>query len=321
MAIPANTVLTFGMNGIREDLTDTITRISPMETPFFSAARKEKANAQYHEWQKYDLAAAATNAHPAGDDTAAGARNSTTRLGNRAQIMKKVISTSGSAQAAPTAGRSNEQNFQVAMAAQELKRDVEFNLIRSGASSAGATGTAATTGQLENWLSTNNASKQPGQTTPGFASGNVGAVTDAATANTTFVEADLKTLLGNIWDAGGDPDVIMVNKFNKQQASSFSGIATQYRDNQDIGPAAIIGSADIYVGDFGTVAIVPNRRQRESTVFALEMSKFAVAFYRPFKRETLAKTGDSTKEHIVGELLLVSDNEAASGKLADRATA
>ena len=138
MAIPANTVLTFGMNGIREDLTDTITRISPMETPFFSAARKEKANAQYHEWQKYDLAAAATNAHPAGDDTAAGARNSTTRLGNRAQIMKKVISTSGSAQAAPTAGRSNEQNFQVAMAAQELKRDVEFNLIRSGASSAGA---------------------------------------------------------------------------------------------------------------------------------------------------------------------------------------
>ena len=57
MAIPANTVLTFGMNGIREDLTDTITRISPMETPFFSAARKEKANAQYHEWQKYDLAA------------------------------------------------------------------------------------------------------------------------------------------------------------------------------------------------------------------------------------------------------------------------
>jgi hypothetical protein len=66
------------------------------------------------------------------------------------------------------------------------------------------------------------------------------------------------------------------------------------------------------------VSVVPNRFQRDRTVFALEMDKFGVAFYRPFKREALAKTGDSKKEHLVGELTLVSFQEAASGKIADR---
>jgi hypothetical protein len=66
------------------------------------------------------------------------------------------------------------------------------------------------------------------------------------------------------------------------------------------------------------VSVVPNRFQRDRTVFALEMDKFGVAFYRPFKREMLAKTGDAKREHLVGELTLVSFQEAASGKIADR---
>jgi hypothetical protein len=48
MAVPANTVLTFGSVGEREDLTDIITQISPMETPFFSAAKKLRAKSQLH---------------------------------------------------------------------------------------------------------------------------------------------------------------------------------------------------------------------------------------------------------------------------------
>ena len=319
MAVPSNTVVTFGTNGIREDLTDTITQISPMETPFYSAADKRRAKAQLHEWQTYSLNAASANAHAEGDDSAGQARSSTTRLNNRCQISKKVVITSGSQEAAPTAGRSNEHNFQMAKSSQELKRDVEKVLVGSQPSSAGSTGTAATLGALENWLSTNK-THAAGGTTPGWSSNNVGAVTDGATLDTTFTEAQLQTTLGQIWDEGGDPDVIMVGRFNKQQASSFSGIATQYRDNQNVGPAAIIGSADIYVSDWGQVAIVPNRFQRAQTVFALEMAKWGVAFYRPFKREALAKTGDSRKEHIVGEYTLVSDQEAASGKIADRAT-
>jgi hypothetical protein len=217
------------------------------------------------------------------------------------------------------AGRGNEHDFQMAKASQELKRDVEYNIVRSGASSAGATASAATLGQLENWLTTNKTHEGAG-TTPGWSSNNVGAIVDGTVA-ATFTEAGLKTLLADIWTAGGDPDVIMVGAFNKRVMSAFAGIATQYRDNQNIGPAAIIGAADIYVSDWGQVSVVPNRFQRDRTVFALEMDKFGVAFYRPFKREALAKTGDSKKEHLVGELTLVSFQEAASGKIADRTTA
>ena len=286
--------------------------------PFFSAAKKSRAKAQLHEWQVYSLASATANAHAEGDDSAAQVRTSTTRLNNRCQILKKVVSTSGSQQVANMAGRGNEHDYQMAKAGQELKRDVEFNLIRSGSSSAGATATAANLGELENWLFTNKTHEGAG-TTPGFSSNNVGAIVDG-TVLATFTEAQLKTTLAACWDAGGDPDVIMVGSFNKRQMSSFAGIATQYRDNQNIGPAAIIGAADIYVSDWGQVSVVPNRFQRDRTVFALEMDKWGVAFYRPFKREKLAKTGDSDKEHIVGELTLVSYQEAASGKIADRAT-
>lgn len=318
MAVPANTVLTFASTGEREDLSDAIFQISPMETPFTTGAAKLKAASQLHEWQTYDLAAAASNTHPEGDDSAADSRATTTRLNNRAQIMKKTVSTSGSQQAARMAGRGNEHSFQMAKAGQELKRDMEYNIVRSGSTTTGATNTAATLGQLENWLTTNKY-HAAGGTTPGWASNNVGSVTDAATFTGAFSETALGDLLEDIWDQGGDPDVVMVGGQGKRTASTFSGIATQYRDNREIGAVAILGSADVYVSDWGELAIVPNRFQRAQTVFALDMEYWGIAFYRPFKREKLAKTGDSTKEHIVGELTLVSRNEKASGKLADRA--
>ena len=43
MAIVTGTVQTFAMVGIREDLSDVITNIAPMETPFFSMCRKGTA--------------------------------------------------------------------------------------------------------------------------------------------------------------------------------------------------------------------------------------------------------------------------------------
>ena len=80
MAQPSNTFDSYDAVGIREDLADYITMISPEETPFFTKSGKATARNTYHEWQTDALRASAANAHIEGDATTAEARTATTRL-------------------------------------------------------------------------------------------------------------------------------------------------------------------------------------------------------------------------------------------------
>jgi hypothetical protein len=59
MAIVTNTFTTYSAKGIREDLSNIITNISPEETPFMSNIGKENVTNTLYEWQTDVLAAAA----------------------------------------------------------------------------------------------------------------------------------------------------------------------------------------------------------------------------------------------------------------------
>lgn len=48
MAVPTNTVQTYGVVGIREDLSNLIYDVSPTETPFVSAIGRTKATQTKH---------------------------------------------------------------------------------------------------------------------------------------------------------------------------------------------------------------------------------------------------------------------------------
>lgn len=48
MAVPAGTFQTFQQIGIREDLTDEITMITPKDTPFYTGIKRTKATAMLH---------------------------------------------------------------------------------------------------------------------------------------------------------------------------------------------------------------------------------------------------------------------------------
>ena len=129
-----------------------------------------------------------------------------------------------------------------------------------------------------------------------------------------LTEALIKTTLNSIWTAGGSPDTMMVGGTQKQLFSSFTGGGTQFGNLDD---KTLIAAIDVYVSDFGTLKIVPNRFQRARTAFILEMEKWKVAYFRPFQTEDLAKTGDSDAKHIIVEYALESCNEAASGAVRD----
>ncbi len=315
MAVPTGTTTKYDIAGDREDLANMIWDISPTETPACSMIGKGKASNTYHEWQTDALDAAAVNAHLDGDDSAPNTITPTVRVGNYTQILKKTVQVSGTTDAVDKAGRKTELAHQLAKRGKEVKRDLEFAVTRNAKADAGTSATARTMAGMESWISTNKDDATDGTTPPAAAGARTTAPTDGT--GRAFTEAQLKSVLQSTWSAGGDPTVVMVGASNKQTASGFSGIATQYRDNPKVAQAKIIAAADVYVSDFGEHAIIPNRFSRNATALVLDPEMWELCALRSWKTEKLAKTGDSEKRHIIGEYTLKAKNEAANGKVAD----
>ena len=142
MAQPSNTLDSYDVKGIREDLENVIYDISPEETPFYSSLKKVKASNTYHEWQTDSLRSSAANAHIEGDATTAEARTATVRLGNYTQIFKNATVIPDTDEGLDKAGRSAEMAYQVLKIAKEQKLGIEKALFDNNAYVAGNASTA-----------------------------------------------------------------------------------------------------------------------------------------------------------------------------------
>ena len=128
MAVPAGSYQTYSAVGEREDLTDIIYDISPLDTPFMTNATRETATMTLYEWQTDSLDTAASNAQIEGDDATTNTASPTSRLGNYTQISTKVPRVTGTLRAVNTAGRADELSYQISKRGRELKRDMETAL-------------------------------------------------------------------------------------------------------------------------------------------------------------------------------------------------
>ena len=312
MAQPTNTFDTYDSVGEREDLSDVIYSISPTDTPFISSAAKTRATAVLHEWQTDALAAASTsNAVIEGDEATLDAVSPTTRLSNSSQIMDKTVVITGTQEAVDKAGRASEIAYQIAKKAKELKRDMEATITGNQAEVAGDASTARKLGSLGAWVASND------DFGAGGASGSVGNTARTDGTQRAFTEASLKTVIKNVWNAGGDPSMIMVGPFNKQKLSGFTGNSTRFDAGAD---ATLYTSVDVYASDFGQLQVVPNRFSRDRDAYVLDMNYWGIAFLRDFTMHELSKTGDSEKRQLLVEATLESRNEGASGMVADLTT-
>lgn len=318
MTVPTGTTQTYGVIGRREDLTDDIHDLSPTDTPFMTAIKKGKATNTYHEWQTDALAAASgTNAVIEGDDATNNTIDPTVRLGNYTQLSEKAVQISSSQRAANNAGRGDEMSYQLMKRSKELKRDMETTLTGNYASVAGGAGTARKSAGFEAWIQTND-SRGSGGSNTAFSGGIQAAATDGT--QRIFIESYLQDVLDLCYTNGGEPDRIMVGPFNKRVMSGFSGIADAVRDTGSK-RATIIGAADVYVGDYHTLDIMPSRFSRSRSALVVDPSMFKLCYYQPFKQEELAKTGHSDRRLLSVEYTLESCNEKSSGIVADLTTA
>jgi len=313
------TYQTYQSIGNREDLSDVIYNISPTDTPLLNTLARGKATAVYHEWQTDSLSAATTaNAAVEGADASDATMSPTTRLGNYTQIVQKTIKISGTLESVDKAGRKSEKAYQLSKASAELKRDIETILTANQGRSAGDASTARTMGAMLSWIKTNT-NKSSG-TTAGADPTTIGVSTRTDGTQRAFTETILKDVVQKVYSSGGNPKILMVGPFQKQAVSSFAGIAAQRYMAPGNEPTTIIGAADVYMSDFGTMSVVPNRFMRTRDALVLDPEYAAVAYLRPFATIELAKAGDAEKTQILAELTLEMRNEAAHGIAADLST-
>jgi hypothetical protein len=317
MAQATGTTDTYDLVGIAEDVEDVIFNISPTETPFLTMVKRKKVSNTLHQWQTDSLAAAAANRSIEGDDSTYATATPTVMLANYTQIAKKTVMVSGTADAVRKYGRKEQFAYEIAKRGKELKRDIEFALIQNQVSSAGGSATARSSAGIEvmitnRVLGTGNTTG----TTPGFAAGVWGAVTDGT--STAMTEGDLVSALELAWQDGGDPSVVMVNSTLKRKIATFGG-ASKFSGVQVQGPrtaqSVVIGGVDLYISDFGEHKIMLNRYQRTGTLLALDPEYVSVGFLRPIKFEERAKTGDATRGELLTEFCLIGDNPDAHAKI------
>lgn len=314
MAQPTNTFDSYDAVGIREDLSDIITSISPEETPFHTKCRKTTAKNTLVEWQTDALRSSAANAHIEGDETTADAMTATTRLNNRTQIFKNAVTVPDTDEGLDKAGRQREMAYQVLKIAKEQKLDIEKALFDNNAKVAGNATTARELAGAPSWLTTNTVAGSGGADATGDG-------TDARTDGTqaAFSQTNFDTVMQSIWEAGGKPDSVYLSAFQMNAALAFTGNNNQ-RSNVQGGDERVIKSLAVYVTPWGTVEFIPSRENRSRDVFIMQDDMWEVAVLRPTKNVELAKTGDSSKRQVVTELTLCAKNEAANGMIADCTT-
>mgnify|MGYP003636597614 FL=1 len=320
MAIATNTRTTYGAIGIREDLSNIIYNISPMDTPFLSGVGKGSADNTLFEWQTDELTAAAANQQLEGDDSMnALAVAEPTRLTNYCQISYKAVQSSGTAEAVDFAGRKSSQAYQLAKRAKEIKRDMEKMLLSNDVKVAGAAGTARKTAAVMSWLGTGSAGTSNiilGSASPVVGVTNTAAGTHFAAFGTPAVltMAMINLAMERCFTLGGEPSTIMAPADLKQKISALGGSVLADIQSNAAGdkPTTAVNAIDVLVTDFGTLKIVPSRLMLADMLFFVDFDFWSVDYLRPFQTETLAKTGDSIKQLMIAEYGLRAKNGLAN---------
>jgi hypothetical protein len=289
------TYTTYDTVGIKEDVDDIISNITPTKTPFQSLIGGGTTKNRYFEWLEDSLRAVQDNAVVEGADATAATLTPPTLKSNYTQIFEKTIQVSGSEDAMDQYGRRNETAYQLAKGMAEVKRDLEHALV--GVSQAAVAGDSSTTAR---------------RTASADQMFDVGVtITDGTAAALT--EQNILDCGEAAYNAGGEPNVLMIKPADAQIVAGFTGAAGRYRTFDGANGKTVVNVVDLYVSPYGEYKVVLNRFQLTSEALLLDPSMWSLVKLRPWFRSPLAKTGDSTKNQILGEMGLKNRNFSGSG--------
>jgi hypothetical protein len=307
MAKVQNAFDTYDATADREDLSNIIYNISPMQTPFMSSIGTRNVNNVIFEWQTENLPTPSGTGQLEGFNLTRAASTATARVKNACQISYRDATVTGSQEASDAAGKKSEMAHQLAIMAKALKRDMEEALCQNNAKEEGDATTARQTRSFEAWISSN-ASRGAG--------GAAGTDTTAATDGTLrdLTEDLLKDVLEDMFQNGAEPNLAICGPHNKQVISGFTG---RSQARQFVDANTVEASVAIYSSDFGELKIVPSNRSRERSLLLVDPEFAKVSYLRNFETIDIATIGDAETKMIVAEYGLEVSNEAAHGVVAD----
>lgn len=319
---------TGALEGLREDLTDVISIVDFDETPLISRIGRASATAILHEWQTDDYGDATTTTQLEGLTFAEDTPVVTTKLTNYCAIQKRNATVTGTAEAVSKAGRASEMAYQVVRSGVKLRRDMEATILGQAAGgtikTSGATNSARTLGSIMTYLDTTDTTQLGANGAIGGGNGTA-ANTDSTTfvniGNTTTGETALKAVLKGLYNNGGmrPGTVIMCNATMKQLISAFTGRTNARQTQSD--ERSILAVADLYMSDFGDVAVIPNRLQRERDILVADPNYLKVSYLRPMHTDDIAHVGDYDRKEVRVEYTLQVTNPDALGAILDCSTA
>ena len=302
---------TYDQVGIKEDISDVITNISPTKTPFQSLLKTERVANRLFQWQEDSLASVADNAQAEGFTASDSTMQSTTMRSNYTQIMAKTVNVSATADVMSTYGRAKETAYQLAKKADELKRELEYHLVgKAQNASAGDASTARTfANAFGNDLAGNSVIDASVTVTTDSDTGTAGNQAGALT------EDNLLAVCQKMYEAGSEGKYIMVKPADSLAIAAFTKAAGRYRTFDGGTEKTVVNVVDLYVSPFGEQKVVLNRFQKASEALVFDPTMWSLAVLRPWTRELLAKTGDNDRHLIVGEFSLKHKNYKGTGRI------
>lgn len=286
----------YNNTGKEVDITDLITNISPSETPLMSLFGKaDAAKNVIHSWEEDQLRDPAVNAKIEGFDYSVDTKDEPRLLDNVCQIFAAGYGVTKTSQAVHRKNIKNKMAYNMRAAMKECALDVEYAIINNTTKVTGNDATARKMGGLPYFITTN-------------IDDNGGTPRDLTW---DLINGTIETCKA----AGGAPDHIIVSLRNKRVLSSLLPINTTR--NADIGNKKIGAVIDVFVSDFGTLNVLPDRWLGDEDVYVLSSEYFGLSYLRPFKTEDLPNVSDALKKIIVGELTLEARAEKASARITD----
>lgn len=301
--------------GVKEDVSDIISNISPTKTPFQASIGNEKVTQKNPQWQEDSLRAQASNAQIEGFTASDVAITATTMRSNYTQILSETVKISGSMDATSTYGRARESAYQVSKSMAQVKRDLEYAFVGGAAAGgAGSSSSARTMTSFQRQLLNDGSNAM---------SDGVNNVLYTGSTSTTPVETNFLDVLQGLYTNGADPSVIQVTPANSRVVADFAKAAGRYRTIESSTNGrdgrTIINVVDLYVSPFGEQRVMLNRFLKAKNTLFYDPDMWRQLNFRPWFRETLAKTGDNTSIMIVGEFSLKHKNFNASGAVVEAA--
>lgn len=297
---------TYQQVGIKEQISDVITNLSPRKTPFQSGIGNEKVTQPLFQWQEDTLRAPAANAQIDGADASFITVVPTSMRNNYTQIFTEAVQVSDRADVVSTYGRKKEFAYQMAKSAAAIKRDREIALVNlNQTKAAGNATTASLMGGVQSQLDSSSVE-----------------YTGASDGSAPLTETHLVNALQKAYTNGAEPSRVMTTPSNSVVLAGFAQAAGRYRTISNPGDKSttLTNVVNLYVSPFGETKVEINRWLRPKNTFIFEPEQWTNVTLRPWERKNLAKTGDSTKAMLLGEFSLKHKNFFASAMVVEAAS-